>query len=83
MELTSFSDDTFRSYPTPCLKPVKIKLNFLHLARKYTPICSFIKYTFWYLGLLNFAYVCIFCKNSAFFARYQRFLAKIVPLLKQ
>ena len=76
MELTSFSNDTFRSYPTPCLKLVRIKLNFLYLARKYTPICSFIKYTFWYQGLPNFAYVCIFCKNSAF-------LAKIVPLLKK
>ena len=76
MELTSFSNDTFRSYPTPCLKPVRIKLNFLYLARKYTPICGFIKYTFWYQGLPNFAYVCIFCKNSAF-------LAKIVPLLKK
>ena len=31
---------------TPCLKPVRIMLETSNLARKYTPICSFKKYTF-------------------------------------
>ena len=31
---------------TPCLKPVRIMLETSNLARKYTPICSFRKYTF-------------------------------------
>ena len=30
---------------TPCLKPVTITLETSNLARKYTPICSFRKYT--------------------------------------
>ena len=38
-----------------------------NLARKYTPICSFRKYTFQCLGPLNFADVSIFLqKNSVF-----------------
>ena len=37
------------------------------LAHKYTPICSFRKYTFQYLSLFNFADVSIFLqKNSVF-----------------
>ena len=31
---------------TPRLKPVRIMLETSNLARKYTPICSFRKYTF-------------------------------------
>ena len=51
-------------------------LSGLNLARKYTFICSFKKYTFQYQGPLNFADVSIFlAKNSIF-------LAEIVPLLK-
>ena len=30
----------------PCLKPVRTMLETSNLARKYTPICSFRKYTF-------------------------------------
>ena len=32
--------------PSPCLKPVRIMLENSNLARKYTAICSFRKYTF-------------------------------------
>ena len=45
------------------------------LARKYTHVYSFKKYTFQYQGPLNFADVSIFYKK-------QRFLTKILPLLK-
>ena len=34
------------NYPPPCLKLVRIMLETSNLARKYTPICSFRKYTF-------------------------------------
>ena len=37
-----------------------------NLARKYTPICSFRKYTFQCLGTIYFADVSIFCKNQRF-----------------
>ena len=37
------------------------------LARKYTYICSFRKYIFYYQGSLNFADVFFFFKKSAFF----------------
>ena len=62
--------------PSPSLKLVTIMLETSHLARKYTPICTFRKCTFWCLGLLNFADVSIFLqKNSVL-------LSKKVPLLK-
>ena len=32
--------------PPPCLKHVTIMLETSNLARKYTPVCSFRKYTF-------------------------------------
>ena len=51
-----------------------IWVDFLRVRFKYTAICSFRKYTF--QGPLNFTYV------SIFLAKNQRFLAKIVPLLK-
>ena len=51
-------------------------LKISNLARKYTPICSFRKYTFQCLGPLNFADVSIFCEKLAFF------LSKKGPLLK-
>ena len=52
---------------TPCLKLVRIMLEASKLARKYTPIFSFRKYTFQCLGPLNFADVSIFWqKNSVF-----------------
>ena len=35
-----------KSKITPCLKRVRIMLETSNLARKYTPICSFRKYTF-------------------------------------
>ena len=38
-----------------------------NLARKYTPICSFRKYTFQYLGPLNFADVSIFLQKISVF----------------
>ena len=46
-----------------------------YLVRKYTHICSFRKYIFWYQGPLNFAVVSIFFKKPAF-------VTKIVLLLK-
>ena len=55
---------------TPCLKPVRIMLETSYLPRKYTPICSFRKYTFWWLGPLNFCWCQVL------------FLSKKVPLLK-
>ena len=38
-----------------------------NLARKYTPICSFRKYSFYYLGPLSFADVSIFLQNISVF----------------
>ena len=38
-----------------------------HLARKYTSICNFSKYTFQCLGLLNFADVSIFLQKISLF----------------
>ena len=53
--------------PPPCLKLVRIMLVTSNLARKYTPICSFRKYSFYYLDPLSFADVTIFLqKNSVF-----------------
>ena len=63
-------------YTSHCLKPVKIMLETSNLACKYTPICSFRKYTFQCLAPLNFADVSIFLQKN------QRFLSKKVPLLK-
>ena len=62
--------------PSHCLKPVKIMLETSNLACKYTPICSFRKYTFQCLAPLNFADVSISLQKN------QRFLSKKVPLLK-
>ena len=45
---------------TPYLKLVRIMLETSNLACKYTDICSFRKYTFYYQDLLNFANVSIF-----------------------
>ena len=39
-----------------------------NLARKYTPICIFRKYTFKWLGPLNSADVSIFLQNISFFS---------------
>ena len=64
-----------QNYSPPLLKLVRITLQTSNLARKYTHIYSFRKFTFYYLDPVNLADVIIFCKN-------QRFLAKIVPLLK-
>ena len=44
-----------------------------NLARKYTPICNFRKYTFQCLGPLNLADVSIFCKKIAFFVQKNTF----------
>ena len=44
-----------------------------NLARKYTPICSFRKYTFQCLGSLNFADVSIFLKKITFFVQKSTF----------
>ena len=43
------------------------------LARKYTPILSFRKYTLQYLGPLNFADVSIFLQKLAFFIQKSTF----------
>ena len=53
--------------PPPCLKLVRIMLETSNLARKYTPICSFRKYSFYYLGPLSFADVSIFLQNISVF----------------
>ena len=60
----------------PCLKLVRIMLETSNVARKYTHLCSFRKYTFYYQAYLKFA------DASIFLQKYHRFLAKIVPLLK-
>ena len=52
----------------PCLKLVKIMLETLNLTRKYTLICSFRKYTFFWLDLLNFADVGIFLQKISVFS---------------
>ena len=53
----------------PCLKFVRIMLETSNSVRKFTPICSFRKYTFQCLGPLIFADVSIFCKKLAFFVQ--------------
>ena len=53
--------------PPACLKPVRIMLETSNLARKCTLICSFIKYTFQCLGLLNFADVSILLQKISVF----------------
>ena len=55
---------------TPCLKPVRIMLETSNLARKYSHICSFRTKAL------------LIVLMSAFFAKNQRFLTKIVTLLK-
>ena len=45
----------------------------LNLARKYTPMFSFRKYTFSYPGPPNFADISIFLKISAFFGQNSTF----------
>ena len=62
--------------PPSCVKHVRIMLEILNLVGKYTDIFSFRKYTFEYEDPLNFA------DGSIFFAKKQRFLTIIVPLLK-
>ena len=51
------------------LKLIRIMLETWNMVRKYTPIYSFRKYTFWSQGPLNFADVSLFYKNSAFFLK--------------
>ena len=51
----------------PCLKLVRVMLETSNLARKYTSICSFRKYTFQCLGPLNFADVSIFLQKISVF----------------
>ena len=56
--------------PLPlCLKLVRITLETSNLVRKYTPLCSFRKYTFYCLGLLNFADVSISLQKNSVFIR--------------
>ena len=52
---------------TPCLKLVRIMLASSNLARKYTHIFSFRKYTFQCLGFLDFADVSIFLQKIIVF----------------
>ena len=61
------------SFSFSCLKLVEIILETSNLARKYTPICSFRKYTFYCLGPLNFADVSIFPPKLAFFLQKSTF----------
>ena len=56
--------------PPSCPKPVRVMLETSNLPLKYTPICSFGKYTFYGLGSLNFADDSIFLqKISVFFPK--------------
>ena len=59
-----------------CLKLVRIMLETSNLARKYTRICSFRKFTFSYQNCLNFADASIFLQKK------QCLLAKIVSFVK-
>ena len=54
---------------TPCLKLVKIMLEIGNLARKYTHICNFRKYSFWYQDPLYFGDVSIFLKKISIFGQ--------------
>ena len=47
----------------PCLKLIRIMLETSNLQRKYTPNCSFRKYTFQCLGPLNFANASMFLQK--------------------
>ena len=59
-----------------CVKLVRIMLETSSLLRKYTHICSFGKYTFYYQDPLNFA------DGSIFSQKIIIFWQKKVPLLK-
>ena len=61
---------------TSCLKLVRIILETSNLARKYTSICSFRKYTFQCLGPLNFADVSIFLQKISDFCRQKYHYSK-------
>ena len=63
-------------YSPVCLKLIRVMLETSSLARKYTHISSFRKYTFQYQGFLNFADV------SLFLQKISVFWPKTVPLLK-
>ena len=52
---------------TPCLKLGRIFLETSNFAPKYTPISSFRKYTFYYLGPLNFADVSVYLQKNKIF----------------
>ena len=56
------------NFSPPCLKLVRIMLQTSNLARTYTPICSFRKYTIYCLSPLNFADVSIFLQNVNVFS---------------
>ena len=58
---------------TPCLKLVRIMLETSDLTRKYTPIFSFRKYTFYCLGCLKFADVSIFLQKTRVFVQKSTF----------
>ena len=60
----------------PCLKPVKIMLETSNLARKYTSVCSFRKYTFQDLDPLSFADVSIFLQKISVFSPKKYFDSK-------
>ena len=60
--------------PTPSLlERLRIMTETSNLARKYTHICSFRKYTFQYQGPFNFADVSIFCKKLALLGQNNTF----------
>ena len=57
----------------PCLTLVKIMLETWYLARKYTHICSFRKYTFGTNALLILLIATFLCKKSMFFGQNSAF----------
>ena len=59
-----------------CLKTVRIMLETLNLVLKHTSIFSFIKYTFWYQGLLIFLMSTFFAKDLHFFWQNRTFIQR-------
>ena len=51
----------------PCLKLVRIMLETSNMARKYTHLCSFRKYTFSTKPILSLLMPAFFCKNITVF----------------
>ena len=70
---------------TPCLKLVRTMLKTSNLSRKYTHICRFWTCLFYYQGpfsTLNMSLLVPIFLMQHLFAKNQRFLSKIISLLK-